>query len=214
MRKTVFVLIFALFTISIARGKRTPMIENARLVHIDTIFVDGTDTAWTQIFWQPAGTYKTIMVEVNDTNTADLSSDSAAAQLTLWQVFDKGKDHSQVVVLPSRAHPDSASFANSTSDFVLSDSLDIADMLQTGLYDRTSEVNISLGDTLAPVYNDTLSTIATTQTGAFTYYDLRPDYSPGLLVRLVGRLTNAATATGSRWIIRWYQQTGQPVTTK
>ncbi len=209
MKKT-FILLLVLFTVISARGKRTPMIENAKLVTIDTIFVDATDTAWTQIFWQPAGTYKSVVIEGNDTNTAGLGSDSAAVQVVLFQVFDKGPDRSQVVLLDSRAHPDSTSWPNS-SDFIISDSLDVADMAQTSLYNRTSELNISANDTLGYVYNDTLGTLATTQTGATAYYMLSPDYSPGIILRLVGRLTNSTANTGSRWIIRWYQQGGEPV---
>ncbi len=206
-------IILLMVSMLFARGKRTPEIENATIVNIDTILVDGTDTAWTQIFWQPAGTHKSILIEANDPNQAGLGSDSAAVQVVLFQVFDKGSDKSEVYLLNSRAHPDSTGWPNGT-DYIINDSLDIADMAQTSLYARTSEANESGNESYAPVYNDTLGAVASTQDGGTAYYALSPDYSPGIILRLVGRLTNAATSTGSRWIIRWYQQKSQPVTTK
>lgn len=218
MKQTI-ILILALFTILFARDSRprTPIVENSRLVHIDSIYVEETDTVWTDIFWQAAGEYKSILIEANDDSTAGTASDSACAQVTLWQVWDIGK--SGVIVLPSRAHPDSTTWPNG-SDFIISDSLDILSMEDSALWARGhlpyttgTDSTSTGGDTIdvAGYYNNVLDSIyGGTQPGGYAYYMLSPDYSPGLVLRFVGRISNLTA--GSRWRILWFQQKAQNVT--
>lgn len=205
------VVLLVLIIIAVVHG-RTNTQEN-QLMYADTIFVDSVNVSYTKVFWQDKGTYKSVLIEAFDDSSAGFASDSISASIELKQVFNLGPKY--FVVMNSRAHPDSTTYPNSTN-FMLSDSMYLAKMDTTAKWIRTAIYKTNLlGDTVETNYSDDIATQATTTNrGAYWYQDLAPSYSPGILLKLTGKLQNKCKGPGSRWIIRLFMQEGEPVKQK
>jgi len=204
-----FLIILMCVDVSYARRRRTPLINNSRIAREDVVYVDSLDVVYSPIFWQADGGVKSLLLQANDTTSAGFAGDSCVVSVELFQVFDYGAGH--VVLLKSRAHPDSVTFPYG-SDFVLFDSLNILAMDTTSYWTKVSIPNINInGDTAGVYYNDSLNAVATAPY-AFTYLPIVPDYSPGLVLKFTGLAGNVISGNGSKWIVKWFQENGQPVT--
>jgi hypothetical protein len=208
--RNLLLILLVLSSMSFAR-RRTPKIDNSRIAREDVVYIDGTETVYSPIFWQATGGVKSLLLQASDDSTAGFASDSACASVELMQVFDNGTGN--VIVLPSRAHPDSTGWPYG-ADFMLYDSLDIADMDTASYWSRVALPSQNANDdTVGTYYNDSLNAVGTAP-GAFSYIPIVPDYSPGLVLKFTGKANNSTDGDGSRWIVRWYQENGAPVTEK
>jgi hypothetical protein len=200
-----FLLALLLYNTAQGAAKTSPP-YNSKIAFIDTIRVDSTNVYYSDIFWQDNGAEKMLLIEADDDSSAGFADDSAAVKIELLQVarFLPNSDR-YVVMLPSHAHPDST---YPSLNFVLYDSLDIADMDTAAVWSRTAVPTKNLlGDTTGYTYNDVIGSAATGY-GAFAYAGYTPDYSPGLVLKVTGLTSNKITGVGSRWIFRWIQVDG------
>jgi hypothetical protein len=190
---------------------------NARRAVVDTIMLDSSETKYSQCFWVCAGGNYSLMLEVNDTSAAGFASDSAVASIEVLQAFNV--DQAKYALFPSHAHPDSdtVAFAGG-ANFYLSDSLDIRSMQGDTLrvFSRaTRTLKDAQGNTVDNSFTDDVgaaySSALKARIGALRYYSFAVDYSPGVVLKIKGLTGNKKGGPGSRWIVRWYQQVGQPM---
>lgn len=193
-------------------GSRYLTPGNAERVYSDTLYIDSTETEYSEIFWQAAGGEKILMIDAQDTSSAGFASDSASVSIELMQVFHDPANASKVFMTRSRAQPDSATWAYSDS-FFISASLAIATFDTTAYWTRTATpLRNPQGDTTGYTYGSALSAAATgTSRKAITYRPLVPDASPGICFKVKGLAGNNKGGAGSRWILSIYQVSGQPV---
>jgi len=175
------------------------------VVAVDTIYLDSTETEYTTMYLQDNGGAKSLVLEVFDDSTAGFASDSAAASIELLQGFGLGDDK-HVALMPSRAHPDSTTWPYG-GDFVIDDSLDVADMCTTCVWQRVATPKTLFGDTVDWDYTQDVSSTVSTF-GAMYYLPITPDFSPFMVLKLTGKASNLKRGSGSRWIVRWVQEGG------
>jgi len=181
-----------------AQKQRTDRMINTKLMRTDTVYVTGTGTAYTPIFWQAKANEKTIEIIMDDTSSAGYASDSASVSVTVKQVFDMGLTKS-VNLYNSDAY----------TSGLLYDSVTIADLDTVTTWLRETAPIVRYGrDTTGYYATDALDTLTTREASA--YVQLVPDYSPGLVLLITG-LTDNKVGSANRVIIRWYQQQGLPV---
>jgi len=209
MKKVLLTVLLAALAVSAGRAPSRPA-YNTRHFY-DTLYVASTADTFSQVFWQDAGMEKTLLIEMNDTSVAGFDSDSCAFKLELYQAWQT-QPESTIILLPSRANPDSTGWPYS-SDFVLFDSLDIADMDTVSTYRRVAIPSTDLsGDTTGYYYKTGIDTLisVSAQIAAFAYVPIAPDASAGVAVKITGKASNKKGA-GSRIILKWFQVKGQPV---
>lgn len=191
-----FVVIFA--EISRAANYTNNQPTNIKNFVIDTLYIRDTEAKFSKIFWQPDGGVKSLLLSLDDTLAAGFANDSCKISVELMQIFymtDKN-----VIVLPSKAHPDSLTYPGGKSWFLWS-ALEAKTIDTAALY---------LRGVTGTGYTDKIGA-ATTPRAAYVYMQIAPDFSPGICLRITGLNGNAKRATGSRIIIRWIQEIGSPV---
>ena len=189
---------------------------NTRYVFEDSCNIDSTDTVWMPMFWQDNGKEKFFLFEARDDSSDGFDSDSFSVKIDAYSVFNLNNrigDYNSfpyMVRLPSQGHPDSTSFPYS-SEYILYDSLDILDMDTACVYARNLiPVLNSTGDTVDWSYGDSLSTLQTSGFGAFSYLQADFDYTPGLMLRIVGLTRNLKSGVGSFLRVRVGEMQGAP----
>lgn len=209
--KKIFIFFMLFSFVSIMAAGFTPWISNSRLAQSDTLYVDSTESEYTPCFAGAPYNYKVLLLSAADTNRAGFASDSAAVKIELKQVFPLGTKY--YAVMKSHAYPDSTDYPYADS-VLLYDSLDIKAMDTTAKWARTPVYvrGANSNDTVNISYSTVLSSRAAAENReALEYRVLQPDYSPGYILKLTGKLTNAKAGAGSRWIVNWYVEEGQPV---
>ena len=188
--------------------KATP---NIQVVFDETLAVMGTGSDTSMIFWQTEGGVKTIVIGANDTSSAGLSGDSCAATIKMYQIFKNMSRYSgtatlssgvasEVIMLNSRAHPDSTTSLHAGStNFNIISALDVKSM------DTASIMNISRGAYITGK--------SSRNVWANAYYDLAPSYSNGVVFVATGSAANRKTKS-TLWRIRIFQEVGLPVVPK
>lgn len=178
--------------------------QNVNRVWRDTLYIDSTEAEYSEIYWQAAGTYKTLVVELQDTNSAVLASDSAAIKMELYQVWDIPTSAANVIRLRT-----------TSADTVIDDSLDITECDTTGLVARTAiAITNANGDTTGYTYGTVTGAAVTSGRLAQKYYLVQGDPSPGLTFKVTGKAKNAKRGAGIRVILNLYQMSGDPVKVK
>lgn len=206
MKKFLMAALFAVVAVHAVQPWHTADPQNARSYYVDTVFVTGTDTAYSEIFWQGTNYQQSFVIEADDTSAAGVGGDSAAVAIEVLQAFEDGSR--DVLLLHSRAHPDSLSFPYG-SRFLLGN-LDATTMDTAAVYKRVRVPRIGVrGDTTGYIYSTEIDTLGS-DVKALDYYTFPVHYSPGLVFRLIGAAGNKA-GSASRWIIRAYEQPGSPV---
>lgn len=188
---------------------------NSNIVMLDTLWVDSSETEYSRGWWVCEGGHHSLWVELQDTGVAGLASDSCVVRIEVYQGMSLQADwlNQLFVVVPSRAHPDSAELGGSR--FVIADSLDIRALDTTTIWTRTrTGRTTAAGDTMR-YYTERLSARYTrtgvASIGAFTYYAFAPDYSGAVFFRVTGLTGNRKRSVGSRVILRVIQESGTPV---
>jgi hypothetical protein len=216
MKRTVLFILAAVSLLA-ARpaGSKDIVPANSERYYSDTLYIDSTETEYSDIFWQVGGGEKVLLVDAADTNAAGFASDSATVSIELMQVFGDPANMSKVFMLRSRAQPDSTLWAYSDS-FFISASLAIATFDTLAYWSRTATTLSDLGAAAVSgyTYGAALSAAVTTGRHACIYRPLVPDASPGICFKIKGAAGNAKRGAGSRWILSIYQVSGQPVTVK
>lgn len=191
-------LFLILFSIFVVLGND---MLNSNYIYTDSIWVDATDTVFSSAFPIDEGAHLTMILEARDDSAAAIGGDSACVRVELWQsypIFKGGRGY--LVTFPSKAQPDST---YPSPDWVMYDSLDIADMDTAAAYMRDLKgadhrKTKIWGDSL--VISDTLGNF-----GAMEYFAFSPDATPSAVLRFIGRATNKRIGPGSRWIVRIQQ---------
>lgn len=211
MRNTIIVLLAVVASVSAALRGGYP--QNSMIVWEDSLRLDSTETKRMTAAWTDNGAQLALLVEARNDSTVGLASDSASAQIKLFQLFPvrKGDAH-YFVRLNSRAHPDSTtSLLAGGTDFVLWDSLHVASMDTQSVYLR----NKVLGSAKLNrpfEYGDSLKTLqATSVFGGFAYKTFAIDYSPAIELEVTGNLANGKRGVGSVWKFRLFQLGGTKV---
>ncbi len=203
MKKLLLILLLSVITY----GKSTVPPFNSSVLRSDTLYLSRGDVGYTPVLFNlNNGMEKSYKITIDDTTNTGFNNDSGAVRVELYQAFNNIKDPSKVDIFPSRSHPDSA-FPGG-SDFIMFDSLHIADM------DTSAEWRLSVGgarvsaagDTLQLWYNESLDSAITAPLGAKAYMFLVPDYSPGALLKVSGLMGKEIIV-----VIDWYIRDGTPV---
>ena len=187
--------------------------RNSSVKFVDTLYIDSTESKWTDVFWQDFGAQKILFIQADDTSEGNFGGDSAAVKIELYQAFPRYKNQKDVVLLQSRACPDSTSWPYS-GEFVIDDSLDVLEMDTTCLYAFTAVADtLPTGDTVGYYYTTVIDSAVTDSAEyiACKHYLLTPDASPGIAFKVTGKASNKVAGSGTMWVLTVYQIDGEPV---
>lgn len=197
MKKLIIVLV--LCAMAYSQAYKTDRVYNSKLMHADTLWVLGTDTAYTQLFQQSKANEKAVEISVDDTSAAGFAVDTVSLSVTLLQGYDRAS-LKLVKLYQSTAYTDGIVYADFGIDDCDTLNLWQRSMLPVLRYNR---------DTTGWYATNALDSLVTNQ-DASAYVQLVPDYSPWVCLMFIG-LAGNNTNKPTEVIVRWYQQQGLPV---
>lgn len=199
------------FVVGVGWSQPDKATQNIQVVFDETLSLLGTGSDTSMVFWQTEGGLKSILISANDTSAAGFASDSCVATIKMYQVFKNMSRYSgtttlnagvasEVIMLNSRAHPDSV-----TSQHAGSASFNIVTTYDVKSMDTASILNLTRGAYITGK--------SSRNVWANAYFDLAPSYSNGVAFIATGGSANKK-GKPTLWRIRIFQEVGAPVVPK
>ena len=195
MRKAILLLLLLVVGV-FAQYQEGP--SNSKTI-VDTLWISGTDTVYSRVFWQDMDAEKTVMFCVDDTSAAGFGGDSIDLDCELMQVVASDNYESRRLWM----------FTSDAQAEIFTD-LTVANLDTTSKYSRGVDYRTNAsGDTVDYTPNNEIGSLYATAE-ACSYYYLLPDATPGIAFMIYG---GAGNKTGSdvMVIVRYTAITGAPV---